>query len=430
MSRPEERPVYEFGEFRLDPKARRMCSPDGRTIVLPDRSFDALVYLVERSGRLVEKAELMAALWPGMIVEENNLNQTISRVRRALGDDAQSPRFIATVTRRGYQFIGEVHQAAPQRAGGTSPPAAGPRNQATDDKTGGAEREVVKDVVTPPSGGRSTARARPAGFGAAGAASYLVTAIVLATVAVAAYRFAGGDDSAAPEAPATRGAAALSLAASELVSDFPGSHSQPALSPSGRMMAFASQASGASQIWIKSLTGSDPVQITDGDGLARWPSWSPRDDSILFERTAPDGERSIWSVGAFAPREPRLVIERGAMPSFSWDGGSFVYVVADEVWIADADGGNRRRIEGVPRGPGLAPPAPSLSPDGALVAFIHADLGPYGDIWLVPAAGGEARRLTFHGFGIDSAYSGAPAWTPDGRFLGRRGGPQFLVGLG
>jgi Tol biopolymer transport system component/DNA-binding winged helix-turn-helix (wHTH) protein len=406
MNALKERSVYEFGEFRLDPEARRLSALDGRPIVLHDRSFDALLCLVERAGGLVAKKDLMMALWPGMVVEENNLNQTISRLRRALGDDPQSPRFIATVTRRGYQFIGEVRTVVLRREPG--------RPCAADDSTAErAEPQAALEAATASPGRPSGGSARGPRFGIARPAVYFGATLALAIVMVAVYRLAGDEDAAAVASADP----ALSVTASELITNFAGAHSQPTLSPSGRMMAFASNASGTSQVWIQSLTGSDPIQITHGDRPARWPSWSPRDDSILFERTAPDGQRSIWSVGAFGPRAPRIIVERGAMPSFSWDGESFVYAVGAEVWIADADGGHRRRIDGVPGGPGLAPPAPSLSPDGALVAFVRADLGPYGDLWLIAAAGGEARRLTFHGLGIDSAYSGAPAWTPDGRFL-------------
>ena len=85
MNGPRERLVYEFGGFRLDPQRRRLCLADGRPILLHDKLFDALLYLIEHAGQLVEKTEMMSALWPNLIVEENNLTQTISRLRRALG---------------------------------------------------------------------------------------------------------------------------------------------------------------------------------------------------------------------------------------------------------------------------------------------------------------------------------------------------------
>jgi Tol biopolymer transport system component len=78
-----------------------------------------------------------------------------------------------------------------------------------------------------------------------------------------------------------------------------------------------------------------------------------------------------------------------------------------------ADGSNPRRVEGVPAvGNLVADRMPSLSPDSTLVAFFQPERGPLGDFWVLPAAGGVARRLTF-----DVAQGSSPAWTPDGRFV-------------
>ena len=77
-------------------------------IPLSGRAYDVLAYLVENRDRVVSKDELIKAVWPHSIVEDNNLNQAISTVRRALGDSRDTPRFIVTVAGRGYQFIGDV----------------------------------------------------------------------------------------------------------------------------------------------------------------------------------------------------------------------------------------------------------------------------------------------------------------------------------
>ncbi len=82
---------------------------------LPPRAFDALLYLVERPGELLSKKELMKALWPGVVVEENSLNQVISLVRKVLGERPSEHRFIVTAPGRGYRFV-----AAVRVRGGTS----------------------------------------------------------------------------------------------------------------------------------------------------------------------------------------------------------------------------------------------------------------------------------------------------------------------
>jgi TolB-like protein/DNA-binding winged helix-turn-helix (wHTH) protein/Flp pilus assembly protein TadD len=100
--------VYLFEGFRLDLARRRLSDPAGNALQLSGRAFDVLVYLVENRARVVGKDEIMRAVWPRVVVEENNLNQAIYNLRRALADSRESPRFILTIAGRGYQFIAET----------------------------------------------------------------------------------------------------------------------------------------------------------------------------------------------------------------------------------------------------------------------------------------------------------------------------------
>src|SRR3954468_14898301 len=103
--------IYEFGEFRLDPAAKMLWRGD-EAVALTPKVFDTLQFLVENAGRLLEKNELMENLWQDRFVEESNLTFNIKMLRRALNDDAQHPRFIETVPRRGYRFVAEVRRIA------------------------------------------------------------------------------------------------------------------------------------------------------------------------------------------------------------------------------------------------------------------------------------------------------------------------------
>jgi eukaryotic-like serine/threonine-protein kinase len=104
---PREGERYEFGPFRLDP-AERLLSRGGQPVALTPKAFDLLAYLVERAGRLVEKRDLMAALWPDTVVEEANLAYTVSAVRKVLGDGQEGEQYIQTVPTRGYRFVAAV----------------------------------------------------------------------------------------------------------------------------------------------------------------------------------------------------------------------------------------------------------------------------------------------------------------------------------
>jgi DNA-binding winged helix-turn-helix (wHTH) protein/pimeloyl-ACP methyl ester carboxylesterase len=104
--------VFEFGPFRLEQSEHRLMHKD-RPVPLPGKAFDTLSVLLERHGRLVSKQDLMNAVWPESVVEENNLDRNISTLRKALGEQATGEPFIETVPRVGYRFIAPVNIAAP-----------------------------------------------------------------------------------------------------------------------------------------------------------------------------------------------------------------------------------------------------------------------------------------------------------------------------
>ena len=97
-----------FAGFVLEPGQKRVLRCDGTELSLTPRLFDALQLFAEHPGELLDKGTLMRALWPGVVVEENNLSQVVSGLRRALGDDGHGSRFIQTVPRRGFRFVAAV----------------------------------------------------------------------------------------------------------------------------------------------------------------------------------------------------------------------------------------------------------------------------------------------------------------------------------
>lgn len=101
--------VYRFGPFTLDATRRRLIR-DGEPVVVPPKALDVLQILLENRGRTVDKGDLMNRVWPDTAVEDANLTQSVFVLRRALGDEPQDPRYIATVARRGYRFVGSASQ--------------------------------------------------------------------------------------------------------------------------------------------------------------------------------------------------------------------------------------------------------------------------------------------------------------------------------
>ena len=103
----QDKYFYKFGPFRLDPGKRRLFR-DEELVSLTPKAFDTLLTLVQKSGKTIEKDDLMKAVWPGVVVEENNLNQNITALRKSLGDSRKDSQYIATIPGLGYRFVAEV----------------------------------------------------------------------------------------------------------------------------------------------------------------------------------------------------------------------------------------------------------------------------------------------------------------------------------
>src|SRR5215813_12221195 len=102
--------TYEFGRFRLK-VADRVLLREGELVPLTPKVFDILVTLVEHGGQVVSKDDLMKRVWPNTFVEEGNLTQNISLLRKALGESPGGVQFIETVPRRGYRFVADTNQS-------------------------------------------------------------------------------------------------------------------------------------------------------------------------------------------------------------------------------------------------------------------------------------------------------------------------------
>src|SRR6185503_11183317 len=100
-----------FGPFVLDRGNARLLR-EGRDVALTPKSFDVLCYLAERADQLVKKEELLSAVWPDVVVGDASIKGCVREIRKALDDDADSPKYIQTVHRRGYRFIAEAGEGA------------------------------------------------------------------------------------------------------------------------------------------------------------------------------------------------------------------------------------------------------------------------------------------------------------------------------
>src|ERR1700737_768844 len=119
----QPRHLFEFGRFRLD-RTERFLFHDGAAVPLSPRLFDTLLVPVENRGHLVEKKELMQKGGNDVAVEENNLTQSISALRKILGDNLDGPKFIETIPKRGYRFVAPVKEVSEKEPQDDRPPGA------------------------------------------------------------------------------------------------------------------------------------------------------------------------------------------------------------------------------------------------------------------------------------------------------------------
>src|SRR5271165_5109806 len=103
--------IYRFGPFVLD-ATQRVLFRENRPVALPPKDLDVLIVLVENHGRLIDKAELLERVWPGIFIEEGNLARHVSAIRSLLTGGADGKVYIETVPRRGYRFMMSVEVVA------------------------------------------------------------------------------------------------------------------------------------------------------------------------------------------------------------------------------------------------------------------------------------------------------------------------------
>jgi len=150
--------MYRFGDFQLNVGERTLERRQGRErVVIPEKAFQALVLLVRSSGALVRKDSILAAVWPGVLVEEGNIGKVIHAMRRALGEGTGEWSYIETVPKHGYRFIADVTSTATSNAVSSSAvPVAGGlsgRSPAYDlyirgkVKTGGENLEDTNEAI-------------------------------------------------------------------------------------------------------------------------------------------------------------------------------------------------------------------------------------------------------------------------------------------
>jgi len=368
-------PIYRFGIFEVDLRTGELRR-NGVKLKIQEQSLQVLAMLLAEPGALVTREELRNRLWSAdtFVDFDHSINAAIKRLREVLSDETENPRFIETLPRRGYRFIAPV-----------------------DPQTGAMVTRVAE---------HSSLRRMVLRLGLAGAA--------VALLAWATWHLVSGRVESSLRPPRV-----------VPFTSFADRAEGPAFSPDGNYVAFArhSDAPEVSGIYIKQVDGSHLLQLTkiEKDYFC-CPVWSPDGRYIAFSRYPKEEHgvsHGIYIVSAIGGAARKLFSGAPAHPPLDWSpDGRFIAFTAKEPDAKETYSLFLLSVETLETRKLSEPPAedqdsgPAFSPDGKQLAFIrmNSDLG---DIFVMPANGGEPRRLTFDHASIPSP----PTWTRDGQSL-------------
>jgi Tol biopolymer transport system component/DNA-binding winged helix-turn-helix (wHTH) protein len=407
--------TYRFSGFSVDPVRRLLFGPDGRPIALKPRVFDTLLFLIEHRGELLGKQTLLDAIWPNVVVEENNLNQAISTLRRVFGETRDDHRFIVTEPGRGYRFVARV-EAAP-----VGPPAS-----------------TLSDPSPVPISHEANPRGPDVARSHTRRGVLLLGSFVLLTAAALALAWLRLE----PTRPVSAGGTDASLGVPVRVvplTAYPGNELAPALSPDGESVVFSrDDESGNRDLYVARISGSGAAQLTDSPEPERFPAWSPNGTEIAFLRQVGPNAFDLIVVPAVGGHELRirsvfLRQEIYGSPPLTWtpggDGLVFTTRSGDDIASAHhlyrltlATGETAR----LTTSDNVYDTSPALSADGRWLAFarhvdflshargmlmvqpLTADTGAREPIVVpVPSTGAETLGDAVH----------SPSWSADGRYL-------------
>jgi DNA-binding winged helix-turn-helix (wHTH) protein/Tol biopolymer transport system component len=241
--------TVRFGPFTIDLEARKLRRGD-EPIALPSRALAALVYLIEHRDRLVEREEIIAAVWHDVAVTDDSLIHAVSVIRRALGDDPSHASFIETIPRRGYRFVGTIEPVEP-----ADPEPGGPS-------------DVAAALSSPTEPQLLSRHWRPA------IAAALGIVVLIAVATIARWSALTGDRS----RDASTHLEQIAPPGTTIVSG-------AAVSPAGRRLAFVArdERTGKTALWIRALDAIEPRMLPDSEGASN-PFFSPDGQILAFFR--------------------------------------------------------------------------------------------------------------------------------------------------
>lgn len=393
--------LYEFGRFVLDPDEHLLLR-DGEAVPLRPKVFDILLLLVENSGHLVEKDELLQNVWPGQFVEEGNLNKNISMLRQALGESPATHEFIETVPKRGYRFVAGVRRVQNGNAELIVEKHARTRVVFEEEKESDDQTEsVVKWSQLSPNFQHLAATIRRHRHGLAVALGILLIAVIGTSFGI--QRLSGIKRS-------DRSLNALATSLPEMrVSrlTFNGNVGPAAISPDAKYVAYISTNAGLQSIWLRQAETESTKQITNSEsGFYHTLTFSHDGNYVYYTRSDEgDSVHALYRMPVLGGVPTKLIDDVFEDISLSPTDAQIAFVRKSRsegdcaLMVANADGSSERRIASRKLPDHYK--SPSWSPDGEVVVCVtgNADKGGLkNNLVAVRAADGSERTITAHGW--------------------------------
>lgn len=303
----ENQIIYEFADFRVDVK-NNLLQQNEKAISITPKVFETLILLLENAGNLIKKNEMMAKIWHDRFVEESNLTFNIKMLRKALGDDANNPKFIENIPRKGYRFIAEVRQIS--------------ENQ--------PDAEVIQKTL----GGQSK--------------KYSIAVIIIVVIGLTvAFSVVFWNKSRSISAPILE-----KQLASVKLSDT-GKTFHPTYSPDGKFVAYVSEVNKKQSLWLRQISSGNNTQILPPTNEIYYGvSFSPDSENIFFTKRLPEERQiNIYHTAIFGGIPTKIIENSQGGIKISPDNKRLSFLRYDEketkknkLMISDIDGKNESVI--------------------------------------------------------------------------------------
>ncbi len=379
---------YQFDSYRLD-REKRILKDGDKLIELTPKVFTTLLVLLENRDKVLTKDELLSIIWPGQFVDQSNLSQNISVLRKSLGESESGKKYIATFPGRGYRFVGRVEV----KTRGNRDPTA-PRVTAELDVT-----NEVETVSSPRGLGSRTGRSKSMLRNWNSASIAVLAATIL--VAIGAFvlfknaahsKLRGAAETGAPTKVYARMSAGLT---------------QPAWSRDGKALAFVAMdlSSNRSAVYVQFKGDIQAHSVVSNSGQYSSPSWSPDGMLLAFLHFEPGtAEIIVFDIRRKSSRVlTTLFAHRYGLNyrHLDWSPDGNFLVVDDKtqdaepfsLYIIYIASGQRVRLT-YPDSDMIGDVSPRVSPDGTRVAFIR-DIDFFEqDIYIASVQGRIYKRVT------------------------------------